>query len=77
MINTRNAVARAQHILVQQVTHGEILEMIAHGHHSDNFLPIQIQGQRFFHHHPHVNGRAVLVDTAHPLRQAFIVGLGS
>ena len=66
----------AQHVLVQKVTDGEHVRMIANGHHRDDLAAIQKQRQRAFHGDRSLDRIAVLIDSRNALGQLRVGRIG-
>src|SRR6185437_4480834 len=76
VVDGSDLVVGAQHVLVEEIAHGEAVGMIADRHHGDDLLPVEKERQRALDHHGGYDRIAVLIDARHPARQSRIVGVG-
>ena len=76
IVDAFDLVVGLQHVLVEEVADGQIVRIVADGHHRDDLLPVQEQGQRPLDDDGGVDGVAVLVAAGDALGEARVGGIG-
>ena len=76
-VDARDRIVGAQHVLVQKVSHGEQVRVVADRHHRDDLLPVQEQRQRTFGHNARSCDLPGMIHALDLRRQSRIAGVGA
>lgn len=76
IVDAQDILARGQHTLIAQEPQRQILWVVTNGHGGDNFLPIQIDGQRALLDHRQGHRSAVFVMAGHATGESRAARIG-
>ncbi len=77
MLDPRDLVVGAQHVLVEEIADREIIGMIADRHHGDDLLAVEKERQRPLNHDRGLDPSAFLIDAGDASRESRISRIGA